>query len=138
MRPPLDAPGLRPPGGTTDGAWSDDAPRVLRVDPWDGATTVFGDAPVVITLSHPADAGTLDTGTVRVCAGEHAACGRVAQSPDGRVVIWTPDTPLARGLRHTVEVSGLRDRRGREVLPHRSAFTVALRSLDELLEMRIG
>jgi hypothetical protein len=138
MKPALDPPALRPHGGAMDGAFSDDAPRVLRVDPWDGATTVFGDAPVVITLSHAADGGTLDARTVRICAGGHAACGHVTQSPDGRVVIWTPETPLARGLQHTVEVSGVRDRRGREVLPHRSAFTVALRSLDELLETRFG
>jgi hypothetical protein len=138
VRPAIEVPGLRPHGTGLEGAGSDDPPRVLRVDPWDGATTVFGDAPVVITLSHAADAATLGPLTVRVCAPEEAAAGQLSQSPDGRVLIWTPDTPLARGVVHTVEVSGLCDRRGREVLPHRSAFTVAHRSLDELLETRIG
>jgi hypothetical protein len=33
-----------------------------------------------------------------------------------------------------VEVSGVRDRCGRDVRPHRSVFTVAHPSLDELLE----
>jgi hypothetical protein len=138
MRPALDVPTLRPHGAGLDGPTGDDAPRVLRVDPWDGATTVFGDAPVVITLSHAADPATLGPRTIRVRGEDEPARGGLAQSPDGRVVIWTPDTPLARGVAHTIEVSGVRDRRGREVLAHRSTFTVAHRSLDELLETRIG
>ncbi|HET8646814.1 MAG TPA: Ig-like domain-containing protein, partial [Vicinamibacteria bacterium] len=131
MRPALETPSLRP-HGLLPGSFDEGGPRVIRIDPADGAEGVFGDAPVVITLSHAADATTLGPRSVRVCAGDEID-GRLALSPDGRVVIWTAQQPL-QAREHVVEVSGLRDRRGRDVRPHRSTFTVAYESLSALME----
>jgi hypothetical protein len=129
----IEAPALRPPGGGLGGPSGDGGPRVVRVDPEDGAMAVFGDAPVVITVSHPVEPSSLGPRTIRLSSREGAVDGGLALSPDARVVIWTPRHRLRAG-EHVVEVSGVRDRRGRDVAPHRSVFTVAHPSLDDLLE----
>ena len=41
---------------------------------------------------------------------------------DGRLVIWTAARLLAPGIEHLVTADGLKDRKGREVAPHRSRF----------------
>jgi len=128
---------LRPYGTGLAGSGGD-GPWVIRVDPADGASGVLADAPVVLTLSHPADAATLTVRTVRVREGALPLPGHIAVSPDGCVVIWIPELPLQAGVEHVLEVSGLRDRRGREVRPHRSAFTVGHHTLDDLLEDKAG
>ena len=104
----------RPPEGP---AW------VTRVDPGDGATGVFRDAPVLACLSHPADAATVHDRSFRVEeAGGIAVPGEVLLSPDGRLLIWTGTRLLAPGVEHLVTADGLKDHRGREVAPHRSRF----------------
>jgi hypothetical protein len=133
----IDALSLRPPGGGLGGPGGEGGPRVVRVDPEDGTPAVFGDAPVVVTFSHAVEPATIGPRSVRLSASQQAVDGRLALSPDARVVIWTPVRPLAPG-QHVVEVSGVRDRRGRDVRPHRSVFTVAHSSLDELLEDNVS
>lgn len=96
---------------------------VTRVDPGDGATGVFRDAPVLACLSHPADAATVHGGSFRVEEpGGIAVPGEVLLSPDGRLLIWTAARLLAPGVEHWVTADGLKDHRGREVAPHRSRF----------------
>ena len=129
--------GLRPHGSAFAGSWSD-GPWVVRSDPADGAGGVLADAPAVVTLSHPADAPTVTPTTVRVREGALPLPGHIALSPDGCVVIWIPELPLQAGVEHVLEVSGLRDRRGREVRPHRSVFTVGHHTLEDLLEDKAG
>jgi hypothetical protein len=127
-------PGLRPHGGGGfSGSWGD-GPWVVRVDPAAGAAGVLGDAPVVMTLSHPLDPASLTSRAVRVWERLFPVRAHLALSPDGCVVIWIPERPLQPGREHVLEVRGLRDLRGREVRPHRSAFTVGHGTLDELLE----
>jgi hypothetical protein len=132
-----EANGLRPHGSSFTGSWSE-GPWVVRIDPADGAGGVLADAPVVVTLSHPADAATLSARTVRVREGALPLPGHLALSPDGCVVIWIPELPLQAGVEHVLEVSGLCDRRGREVRPHRSLFTVGHHSLEDLMEDKAG
>jgi len=109
-------------GGTEAGSGGNGPLRVVRVDPGDGATGVFRDVPVVLRLSHPADVQTLSLETLRVEDEEGPVPGRPRVSPDGYVVIWSPDRLLAPGVRHRVWVAGLRDARGRELEPHESGF----------------
>lgn len=107
----------------------------MRVDPCDGATGVFRDAPVVVTLSHPVERASVGPLAVRITA-EGDVPGRLVVSPDGAVVIWTPDAPLGGSTTHVVDVSGLSDRGGREVCPHRSRFTTGDHALADLTEER--
>jgi hypothetical protein len=96
---------------------------VTRVDPDDGATGVFCDARVLACLSHPADAATVHRGSFRVEeSGGGQVPGDVFLSPDGRLLIWTAARLLVPGVEHLVTADGLRDSRGREVVPHRSRF----------------
>jgi hypothetical protein len=111
---------------------------VVRVDPVDGAAGVLGDAAVVLTFSHPVEPESLGSRTLRVRDGASAVDGQLALSPDGCVVIWMPQRSLRPGLEHVLEVSGVRDRRGRDVRPHQSTFTVGHHSLDALLEDPVG
>jgi len=107
--------GTLPPAPPEGPAW------VMRVDPGDGATGVFRDAPVLACLSHPADAATVHGFRVEETGGA-AVPGEVLLSPDRRLLIWTASRLLAPGVEHLVTASGLRDHRGREVAPHRSRF----------------
>ena len=96
---------------------------VTRVDPVDGATGVFRDAPVLARLSHPADATTVHAGSFRVEeSGGAMVPGELILSPDGQLLIWTATRLLAPGIEHLVTADGLKDHRGREVVPHRSRF----------------
>jgi hypothetical protein len=98
-------------------------PLVLRVDPRDGATGVFRDAPVVACLSHAADAATVSLDTFRVVEeGGSPVPGRVSLSPDRAVVIFTAGRLLRPGVAHVVTADGLRDLRGLPVRPYSSRF----------------
>ena len=115
-------------GSGAEGAW------VVRIDPADGAAGVLGDAPVVVTFSHPVASHSLGHRTLRVWEGLFPVTGRLTLSPDACVVIWSPERPMRAGMEHTVEIAGLRDQRGREVQRHRSAFTVGSHTLEDLLK----
>lgn len=95
---------------------------VVRVDPRDGSTGVFRDAPVVVRLSHATGERSLTPGAFRVEDPEGALPGRVALSPDGLVLVWHGERAMVAGVPHFVVVSGLRDLRGREFAPHLSRF----------------
>ena len=47
------------PGTAAPPPFDDGEPLVVRVDPADGASGVFRDAPVIVSLSQPADAATV-------------------------------------------------------------------------------
>lgn len=96
--------------------------RVLRVDPRDGATGVFRDAPVVASLSHPMQASSVTAEAFAVEDDGGAVPGRTALSPDGHFVIWRAERLLVPGVAHRVRVAGLRDVRGRTMAPHQSGF----------------
>jgi hypothetical protein len=109
-------------------------PTVLRMDPRDGATGVFRDAPVVVSLSHGADARTLGPETFRVEeAGRGPVPGRLRLSPDGSVLIWKAERLLTAGVEHVVTACGVRDARGREVAPHRSRFVPCDLVMDDVV-----
>ncbi|HVR69583.1 MAG TPA: Ig-like domain-containing protein [Vicinamibacteria bacterium] len=96
---------------------------VVRVDPRDGATGVFRDAPVVACLSHAADVSSVGPETFRVEEqGGDAVPGRLRLSPDRAVVIWTAHRLLTPGIEHVVTADGLRDARGGRVAPYSSRF----------------
>jgi len=115
--------GLRSNTVGWDGPPGDRRAGVVRIDPGDGASGVFRDDPVVAVLSHPADAVSVTADAFRVAddtGGMAAADLRV--SPDARVVVWTPRAPLRPDAEHLVTIAGLRDLRGREMVPHHSRF----------------
>jgi hypothetical protein len=114
--------GLRSNGIIYGGPPSDGPTCVVRVDPRDGASGVFRDAPVVVSLSHPVEPGSLTPQTVRVETREGTVPGRLHMSPDGAVVIWVAAGPLRPGVEHRVQAAGLRDWRGLPVEPHQSTF----------------
>ena len=106
--------------------------QVVRVDPDDGATCVFRDAPVVARLSRPLDAESLGGPSFRVEDQEGPVPGRFLVSPDGHVVIWRAERPLIPGAVHFVVACGLRDRSGREVARHVSRFVPCDLSFSDL------
>jgi hypothetical protein len=109
-------------GGQVDDDDAQGPPRVLRVDPGNGATGVFRDVPVVMRLSHRADAATLSVATFRVEDEDGLVPGRQWISPDRHVVVWSSDRLLSPGVPHRVTAAGIRDDKGRELLPHCSGF----------------
>jgi hypothetical protein len=92
------------------------------MDPSDGAVCVFRDSSVVAHFSRPLDAATVSAQTFRVWDDQGAVPGRLRLSPDGSVLMWEPDAPLAAYVHHFVISTGLRDARGREVAHHLSRF----------------
>jgi len=119
--------GMAAPAAPEGPAW------VTRVDPGDGATGVFRDARVLACLSHPADAATVHGGSFRVEeSGGGEVPGDVLLSPDGRLLIWTAARLLMPGVEHLVTADGLRDSRGRQVVPHRSRFVPCALARDDV------
>lgn len=123
---------LRVPGTLWGDAPDRAGGRVLRVDPPDGARGVFRDAPVVASLSRPADTRTVSPETFVVMDDEGAVPGGVWTSLDGRVVVWTPVRLLSAGKLHCVRLAGLRDVQGRDMSVHESAFVPGDLSLNDL------
>lgn len=109
-------------------------PTVVRVDPPDGASGVFRDTPVIVSLSHPADPATVGPESFRVeASGLTEVAGRLSLSPDGAVLIWVAARPLAPGVVHFVAIQGVRDRRGQHVLSHLSRFVPCDIALADLM-----
>jgi hypothetical protein len=107
--------GLRSNSLAWGGSPGDTPPRVLRIDPGEGAAGVFRDTPVVALLSHAADRQSLDAHVLVVTDASSRVPGRVVLSPDGRVLVWQSDRLLKAGESHEVQCAGLRDLRGREI-----------------------
>lgn len=124
--------GLRVPGTS----WRDRpdglTPCVLRIDPPDGARGVFRDAPVVASFSRPADPRTISPETFLVLDEDGSVPGGVWTSLDGRVAVWTPARLLSAGALHCVRLAGLRDRQGRALSVHESAFVPGDLALGDL------
>jgi len=125
---------LRTSGSAAGGCSLDGPAWVRRVDPPDGATGVFRDTPVVLSLSHPAQPASVSGETMRVYALGTPVTGRLALSPDRSVVIWTPSGLLRPDCEHVVWLAGVRDGRGREVSPHTSRFFPGRLALEDLLD----
>lgn len=106
--------------------------RVQHVDPPEGARGVFRDSPVVVRLSRPVDPLTVTPETFLVMDDSGPVPGGVWTSLDGRVVVWTPTRLLAAGRLHYVRLAGLRDRRGRDLAVHESAFEPGHLALGDL------
>lgn len=97
-------------------------PRVLRIDPPDGARGVFRDAPVVACFSRPADPASVSADTFVIMDEHGGVPGDVWISLDGRVAVWTPDRLLSAGQLHCIRLAGLRDVQGRDMTVHESLF----------------
>ena len=110
---------LRP---TATLAESDDPPRVIEVDPRDGAVGVFRDTTILLRLSHPVDVDSISPDSLRVERPSGWVSLRFCVSPDGHVIVGFPSEPLSHDMVHFVVASGLRDRRGRNVAAHVSRF----------------
>lgn len=122
------------PGASPGSVPNGDEPIVVRVDPLDGATGVFRDTPVIVSLSHPADPSTLVPETFRVEAGGVTEVpGQLSASPDGAVLIWVATRPLAPGVVHFVAITGVRDRRGQAIKAHVSRFVPCDIALADLM-----
>ncbi len=122
------------PGVAAPPPFDDGEPLVVRVDPADGASGVFRDTPVIVSLSQPADAATVSRDTFRVeASGRTEVEGGIRLSPDGAVLIWTAARLLAPGVVHFVAVRGVRDRRGVPVKAHVSRFVPCDIALSDLL-----
>ena len=107
---------------------------VVRVEPPDGSSGVLRDAPVLARISHRLDPRTVAAHTVVLWSDSGAVPMRLEVSRDRFVLIGRPEQPLEAGVEHCLELSGLRDERGREVLAHASRFVpggLGLRELDE-------
>ena len=116
------------------GGPGDDGPRiVLRVDPHDGATGVFRDAPVVLRLSHPAAiAG--DPNPVEVLDDRGPVPGATFVSPDGLVLVWRAGRHLRPEAVHFVATrAALVDREGRPFAPHLSRFLPCTMAREDLV-----
>ena len=107
--------GLRSNSLAWGGPPGDTPPRVVRIDPGEGAAGVFRDTPVVALLSHAADRQSLDPHVLVVTDASSRVPGRIVLSPDGRVLVWQSDRLLNAGESHEVQCAGLRDLRGREI-----------------------
>ena len=107
---------------------------VVRVEPPDGASGILRDAPVLARISHRLDTRTLSAESVRIVGPSGPISMRIELSRDGFVLICRPDRPLEAGAEHRVLILGLRDARGREVMPHESRFVPGGLGLHDLEE----
>ena len=107
---------------------------VVRVEPPDGSSGVLRDAPVLARISHRLDPRTVAAHTVVLWGGSGAIPMRLELSRDGCVLICRPDQPLEPGVEHCLELCGLRDEKGHEVLAHESRFVPGGLGLHDLEE----
>lgn len=96
--------------------------RIVAVDPVDGASGVFGDAAVVLSLSHVIDGGCLNPSCLAVHDPSGPVPGRVRLAEGGCLLVWTAGRRLVPGAVHFVIASGLRDAHGRAFPEHLSRF----------------
>ncbi len=109
----------------------EDLAYIERIDPEDGASTVFRDACVLARFTSPADPASLSGSTFRIEDDQGPVPARLCLSPDGRVLVWAAERLLAPGVEHVIHASGLRDLGGRPVAPHHSCFVPCdLKSTD--------
>ncbi len=99
-----------------------EATFVVRVEPEDGATGVMRDSPVLLRLSRRVDPGSVSAEAFQVRDGGGPVPATLELSPDGFVLIWRAERPLAPDVEYVVLACGLRDQAGREVAAHRSRF----------------
>jgi hypothetical protein len=121
------------PAASLDGREPESA-GVALVEPGDGATGIFCDAPIALRISAPVDPRSLTVETLRVQGPGGLVPGRAQASGDGRLVVFWPARPLQPDVLHFVVVRGLRDLRGRPVAPHFSRFVpcaLARHDLDD-------
>ena len=107
---------------------------VVRVEPPDGSSGVLRDAPVLARISHRLDPRSVAAHTVVLWSGCGPVPMRLELSRDRCVLIGRPDQPLEPGVEHCLELSGLRDEKGREVLAHESRFVPGGLGLHDLEE----
>jgi hypothetical protein len=135
---PTAARALRAPGTVWHGIPEGSAPHVVHLDPPDGAQGVFRDAPVVASFSRPTDPRSISAETFLVVDEDGHVPGGVWTSLDGRVAVWTPARLLSSGILHCVRLAGVRDRQGRALDVHESAFVPGDLSLGDLAPHRSG
>ena len=100
----------------------DERPGIALVEPGDGATGIFRDAPVALRVSAPVDPRSLTAETLRVQDPDGCVPGHAQASGDGCLLVWWPERLLQPDVLHFVVVRGLFDLRGRPVAPHFSRF----------------
>lgn len=115
-----------------EGAGEPDVAFVVRVEPPDGSSGVLRDAPVLARVSHRLDPRTVAAHTVVLWSDCGAVPLRLEVSRDRFVLIGRPERPLEAGVEHCLELSGLRDERGREVQAHASRFVPGGLGLHDL------
>lgn len=102
---------------------------VVSVEPANGAVSVPTNGTIVtITLSEPAEASTVNSGTVQLQLNNSSIGVTRALSPDGRVVTLTPSSRLAESSVYKVFVNNIEDRAGLRIA---SAFTSTFTTADE-------
>ena len=114
-------------------AGGDGPTRLVRIDPFDGALGVLRDTPILARFSRAVSEWSLEPGVFRVAADRNEVRGTLRLSPDGRVLIWRAERPLAPDTVHSVEVQDLRDQRGEPVEVFSSAFATGALILSEVL-----
>jgi hypothetical protein len=108
-------------------------PAILFVDPEDGATGVFRDAPIALRTSVPLDPASVGPGSIRVHDDAGTVPGSARLIADGSLVLWTPERLLRADALHFIVADGLRDRRGRVVAPLWSRFVACAIGREDLL-----
>ncbi len=102
---------------------------VVSVEPANGAVSVPTNGTVVtITFSEPAEASTVNSGTVQLQLGNSSIGVSRSLSSDGLVVTLTPNNRLAESSVYKVFVNQVEDRAGLRIA---SAFTSTFTTADE-------
>ncbi|HKU73806.1 MAG TPA: LamG-like jellyroll fold domain-containing protein [Pyrinomonadaceae bacterium] len=102
---------------------------VVSVEPANGALAVPTNGTVVtITFSEPAEASTVNSGTVQLQLNNSSIGVTRSLSSDGRVVTLTPSNRLAESTVYKVFVNQVEDRAGLRIA---SAFTSTFTTADE-------
>jgi len=94
---------------------------VLRVDPLDGATGVFRDAPVLVRLSGPLDDASLTAEAFSVRDPDGPVPGSLSRVAVD-LLVWNASRALRPHAIHFVLTRGLRDVAGHAIADHCSRF----------------